>query len=154
MTLCSVCTNECRLTDGAEVYPHRSDLHEKRFYVCDPCGARVGCHPGSTRALGTAADAETRNARSATHRLLDPLWKGKSVVSRSDVYAWLADRLGIDPKDCHVGMFSAWQCYEANRFLRETNKARRTKLKLGIGGRDGEFRRARTHTPRLHAKMR
>ena len=119
-TPCATCPNPCRLTDGAEVYPHRHDLADKKIWVCDHCNARVGCHPGTDRALGTAADYETRNARMATHALLDPFWKNNKQIKRGDVYRYLAARLGIEQDDCHVGMFSAWQCYKANDILRAT----------------------------------
>ena len=33
-----------RLTDGKERYPHRQDLYELPFWVCDNCGGYVGCH--------------------------------------------------------------------------------------------------------------
>ena len=35
---------EARLTNGAEIYPHRPDLHELPFWKCDKCGNFVGCH--------------------------------------------------------------------------------------------------------------
>ena len=116
--ICATCGKGCRLTDGVEIYPHLPNLAEKKIYVCDPCGARVGCHPGTDTPLGTAADSITRTARIATHTLLDPLWKNNKQIKRGDVYRYLARRMGMDQSKCHIGMFDAKQCYAANEILR------------------------------------
>ena len=121
---CLHCSGECRLTDGAEVYPHRDDLHHKHFYVCDACKARVGCHPDTTDPLGYAADEPTCNARSQLHDLkLDPIWKSQpdkpvQKATRRRVYKFLAFALGIDPKDCHTGMFTIERCRAAWKALK------------------------------------
>lgn len=107
--VCPYCQKRSRLTDGAEVYPHRPDLKHKRFYLCAPCDAFVGCHPDSTQALGGPANAELRSARTAAHRAFDPIWRsGKK--SRSQAYSWLAGELGIDQDRCHIGMFDLETC--------------------------------------------
>jgi hypothetical protein len=40
---CSGCKGpvNARLTDGAEIYPHRQDLHRLPFWRCDSCGNYV-----------------------------------------------------------------------------------------------------------------
>lgn len=46
---------QARLTDVAEIYPHRDDLHSLPFWRCDACGNSVGCHhktQNPTRPLG------------------------------------------------------------------------------------------------------
>ena len=62
---CPYCTNHSRLTDGTEIYPHRPDLAEKKFYYCKPCDAFTGCHKGTETPLGTLANKPTRKARTA-----------------------------------------------------------------------------------------
>lgn len=117
--LCGKCNGECRLTDGKEVYPHRADLYEKHFYICDECTTFIGCHPGTTTPLGMAADRETRRARMLLHqRMLDPLWKNRSDGvsknrARSDVYRYLAHELKLAPEDSHTGLFSLERCRDA-----------------------------------------
>lgn len=124
-----------RLTDGCEIYPHRRDLFAKNFYKCDACSGYVGCHPGTTNALGTPANAELRNARSLLHeRMIDPLWQtaDQSVdykpedeaarltirrAARSRVYAYLAFRMKLTRDQTHTGMFTIEQCREAWRCL-------------------------------------
>lgn len=101
---CLECGKEARLVDGKRIYPHRPDLYAKSFYLCE-CGAYCGCHPGTTSALGSPCGPATRKARSAAHAAFDPLWKRKTM-SRHLAYKWLAEQLGIDPADCHIGMMT------------------------------------------------
>ncbi|MGI9486829.1 MAG: zinc-finger-containing protein [Geminicoccaceae bacterium] len=121
---CLHCDGNCRLTTGAEIYPPRSDLHHKHFYVCDACDARVGCHPDTTKPLGHAADEPTRNARSKLHDLkLDPIWKNEpdkpsQKATRRRVYKFLAFALDIAPEYCHTGMFTIERCRAAWTALR------------------------------------
>ena len=85
-----------RLTDGAEIYPHRPDLARLPFWKCDVCGNYVGCHHKSknrTQPLGCIPTPELKNARRHIHRLLDPAWKS-GKISRNKLYGVLSDKLG------------------------------------------------------------
>lgn len=114
--ICPYCGSTSELVTGAWLYPHRKDLHHKKFYECIPCDARVGCHPNSTTPLGRLADAELRTAKSAAHAAFDPLWRTKSnFKTRSKAYAWLSWKMGIPPKETHIGMFDLNQCAEVIR---------------------------------------
>lgn len=120
--ICDYCGQPAPLITGKELYPHRPDLWEKRFYRCDPCDAHVGCHPPATARgggigdgsvpLGRLANAELRRVRSAAHAAFDPIWQ-RQGMSRRDAYLWLAQELGIDPQECHIGMFDLDQCRAA-----------------------------------------
>ena len=111
---------ECRATDatcvtGAEIYPHRRDLHRRRYWRCS-CGAYVGCHPGTTAPLGAPAGAHTRAARNEAHAAFDPLWKRKIIrdgvpqyEARKAGYAWLAREMGLTVEQCHISLFNADQ---------------------------------------------
>lgn len=109
---CGECGRRADLVGGDVVYPHRPDLSAKRFYRC-PCGAYVGCHPGTLEPLGSPAGAVTRKARSDAHAHLDALTRAVDARApgkggaRGRAYAWLAGQLGITPEDCHVGMMDA-----------------------------------------------
>ncbi len=106
---CPYCDKPAPLVTGRDVYPHRPDLFDKPFYACLPCGAWVGCHPGTTKRLGRLANAEGRRLKRAAHAVFDPLWKdGK--MKRKDAYRWLADKLGIAPERCHIGYFNESEC--------------------------------------------
>jgi hypothetical protein len=89
---------QARLTDGAEIYPHRPDLAGLPFWKCDTCANFVGCHHKTrdrTRPLGCVPTKKIKEARKHIHRILDPLWKS-GRMDRRKVYAKLADVLGVD----------------------------------------------------------
>lgn len=107
--VCSYCGNESEKVGGRHIYPHREDLYHLTFYVCDPCKAWVGCHRGTDNPLGRLANAELRQAKSAAHSVFDQIWK-RGLMPRYKAYSWLADQLGIDREDCHIGMFDVDTC--------------------------------------------
>jgi len=107
--ICNYCGNFSKLTSGAEIYPHRKDLKNLRFYSCSGCDAYVGTHKGTVKPLGRLANKELRKAKSAAHRAFDPLWKLKNMT-RKEAYSWLAKELGIKKEDCHIGMFDVDTC--------------------------------------------
>lgn len=87
---------DARLTDGSEIYPHRQDLYDLPFWVCDICHNYVGCHHKTTNRtapLGNIPTPAIRGARKHIHAILDPLWKS-GKVKRKQAYAWLSERLG------------------------------------------------------------
>jgi hypothetical protein len=107
--LCPYCGEPARLVGGLEIYPHRNDLRGKNFYQCAPCDAYVGCHPGTTNALGRLANAELRKAKMAAHNAFDPLWSG-GRLKRKAAYAWLSETLGMEKKLTHMGMMDVADC--------------------------------------------
>lgn len=109
--MCPYCGTQAELITGEEVYPHRPDLYDKRFYACDGCKARVGCHPNTTKPLGRLADDMLRKAKMQAHTAFDPLWREGSM-SRKDAYAWLAEAMGVPNEECHMGMFDVEQCHK------------------------------------------
>lgn len=115
---CPYCRAAAQLVTGAAIYPDRPDLTRRRFWACVPCKAWCGVHENSPRCapLGTLADAELRGQRRQVHDLLDPLWRGGGM-SRQDAYAWLAKRLGMNVRRCHVGYFRDVQCMAAIAIL-------------------------------------
>lgn len=128
---CGSCSAIARLTTGLEIYPHRFDLHEKQIWKCDGCGGYVGCHPGTTNPLGTPAKWDLRNARRILHNeMIDPLWKTADSCglytpedekarhkirrsARGRVYGYLAQKLGMQRTEIHVGMFDIETCRRA-----------------------------------------
>jgi hypothetical protein len=114
---CPSCRNPAALVGGDVVYPHRGDLRDKKFWLCHPCDAYVGCHPGTTRPLGTPAGKALRGMRSRVHAALDPLWRS-GRMTRNDAYKRLAADAGIPPEECHVGMFDVDRCEAALSAIR------------------------------------
>lgn len=118
--ICDYCNNPAQLVDGGVIYPHLTyfrekgkmiPVHTRFFWRCLPCDAYVGTHKDSPnrQPLGRLANAELRRAKRDAHAIFDPLWKLK-MMTRSEAYTWLARTLNIEPKDCHIGMFSVEQC--------------------------------------------
>lgn len=111
---CCACSHdiEARLTDGAEVYPHRKDLAGLPFWKCDTCGNFVGCHhktKNRTQPLGVIATSEIKKARQHIHAVLDPIWKS-GKMKRASLYKRISGELG-------------WQYHTANiRTIEEARK--------------------------------
>lgn len=105
--ICNYCQQPAQLVGGDVVYPHRRDLYGLRFYYCNPCGAWVGCHPGTTRPLGRLANAELRQAKVEAHAAFDPLWRS-GRKKRKEAYAWLAQQIGVER--IHIGECDVETC--------------------------------------------
>lgn len=73
---CPYCREPSKAVTGARIYPHRPDLHRKKFFECEPCGAWVGCHDTGAP-FGRLANAALRKAKQAAHAAFDPFWKAK-----------------------------------------------------------------------------
>jgi hypothetical protein len=87
---------EARLTNGAEVYPHRTDLADLPRWICDVCKNHVGTHYKTatpTKPLGNIPSSEIKRARIALHDLIDPVWKS-GAVSRGNIYTLISKQLG------------------------------------------------------------
>lgn len=106
--ICPYCGRPTELVDSAEVY------HGYSFgpiYICRPCDAYVGCHKGTTRALGRVANAELRYWKHQAHEAFDKLWKGDTkVMDRGMCYEFLSEELEIPPEYTHIGMFKVETC--------------------------------------------
>lgn len=130
---CPYCNATAVLVTGEVIYPWRKDLAGKNFWRCLACGdSYVGCHPGTDRPLGRLADAKLRLAKSHAHAVFDPIWERKMArdncskgEARAKGYAWLAGQMGIDPKDCHIGMFDVDQCMRVVTICRPFNRGQR-----------------------------
>jgi hypothetical protein len=117
MKTCRYCLLPAQLLKhGDEGYPYpRKDYGP--VWACTPCGAHVGCHPGTENALGGLANAELRAAKMAAHAAFDPLWRAKMARddcskshARKSGYRWLAQQLGIPYKKTHIGEFDLDEC--------------------------------------------
>lgn len=115
------CDRIATLVTGRSIYPDRPDLASRNFYVCRPCKTIVGCHPGTTKPLGTLADWKTRQARLKLHNRFDPIWRS-GRKKRQAAYDWLADLLGIPRSNCHFGMFDLETCERAMKLLDDAEK--------------------------------
>ena len=99
---------EARLTNGTEIYPHRSDLADLPFWKCDTCHNYVGCHHKTkdrTKPLGCIPTAHIRNARSQIHALIDTVCEEKRLT-KTKVYKALSRNLGYE---YHSGNISSME---------------------------------------------
>ncbi|PSB30123.1 zinc-finger-containing protein [Chlorogloea sp. CCALA 695] len=106
---CPFCRSSVSLIDSATIY----GLSYGFIYLCDSypkCDARVGCHPGSIKPLGTLANKELRRWRSLAHRKFDPLWQSGVFSSRQAAYKWLSKAMKLPLEKTHVAMFDIRQC--------------------------------------------
>ena len=111
--ICPYCNQEAKLVTGQIIYPHRKDLHHKKFWQCEPCDAYVGCHVNSRgiKPFGRLANAELRKWKMKAHDVFDLLWKKSGrTMDRSTAYTWLSNKLDIKIEDTHIGMFDIDMC--------------------------------------------
>jgi hypothetical protein len=114
--ICPACQIPTQLTTLGAVANVDAKKGQQPIWHCDGCGARVGCHPGTTVALGTPANAPLRAARAKVHAAFDPLWRSDKR-RRDAAYAWLAAGLGLTAQQCHIGNFSLGDCEKALAFI-------------------------------------
>lgn len=107
--ICPYCQRDAELFKGDKVYPKRPDLHTLNFWQCNPCGARVGTHKGTINPLGRLANTRLRYWKMQAHSAFDPKWRDGDL-KRKEAYAWLADKMSMNKKDCHIGMMDVSQC--------------------------------------------
>jgi len=111
--ICPYCGDETLLVEDEEIY---NQSYGGMAFVCWPCGAWVGCHKGTDKALGRLANKELRAAKILAHDYFDKLWRRKQKeiknkhIARSKAYKWLAKEMDIDKKHTHIGMFNVEQC--------------------------------------------
>lgn len=120
---CPYCSGQAQVVGGDTIYPHRPDLAHKKFHLCEPCNAYVGCHEAGsysyvkgkrvvsdgTLPLGRLANQSLREAKQRAHAAFDPLWKSGDRT-RKQAYGWLAIRMGLSVDDTHIGMLDEDQC--------------------------------------------
>ena len=63
--------------------------------------------------MGTLACKKLRRLRGIVHNEFDKLWENKPNNARTRAYRWLAEKLEIDEKDCHIAMFDMETCEKA-----------------------------------------
>lgn len=115
--ICGYCNQQASLVYGDCIYPHLPHLHGKQYYLCQPCGAWVGCHGDTDAPLGTPAKLPLRIARSKAHTAFDALWRNNPSLSRKAAYRILADYLAIPPDQCHIGHFNENRCAATITFV-------------------------------------
>ena len=107
---CPYCHEDAELVDKREVYLQGFG---GRVWLCKPCRAWVPAHKDPPhRPMGTLAKSELRAKRLKAYCLFDQMWRGVATRkgwddnrARSAGYYWLAEQMGIDPKECNISAF-------------------------------------------------
>lgn len=92
------------------------------FYGCErwpDCRGAHSAHADGTP-MGIPADQATRTRRHEAHLSFDSL-RLELGWSKSQGYRWLAERMEMTPKQCHIGRFDIDQC---NQVIDVCEKAR------------------------------
>ena len=103
---CPYCGAPTQLVDDAEIY---GKSYGTKCYICKPCEAWVGCHKGTTQALGRIANRELRELKRQAHEAFDPIWK-EGHLPRSGAYEVLSVAFGLPIEQTHIGMFDEDLC--------------------------------------------
>ena len=107
---CPYCGKPAKLISAAGILPPQSKV--SKVYACGDypeCDVYVCVHPGTDVAMGTLADAKLRRLRQEAHRCFDRLYKD-GLMSKTDAYAWLADRTWLPRQQAHIGCFGEYHC--------------------------------------------
>ena len=124
--ICRYCGGVVRLAPAAEVYgaaaARRLGIEREKFYQCQNCNARVGCHKGTTRPLGNLANETLRLKRKETHQIFDSFWRERGMP-RTQGYHWMAKKLRLSEPLAHIGGFEMDRCQmRIDRCEKERNK--------------------------------
>lgn len=118
MINCPYCKQDAPLVDSKLLYGRSYGF----IYWCRPCNAYVGTHKyDNVTPLGTLANAELREYRKKAHLVFDKRWRN-GAGRRKLEYKKLADWLGIEVNDCHIGMFDKEKCMEVVKFCKENEQ--------------------------------
>lgn len=109
---CPYCGAPTKLVDDSQIYGRS---YGSKCYICEPCGAWVGCHRNTDKALGRIANRELRQWKHQAHEAFDPLWK-KGYLPRAVAYEILSLALGLPKEQTHIGMFDDSLCRKVIRF--------------------------------------
>lgn len=123
--ICRYCGGVIRLVPASTIYGESSQrlgMEGEKIYQCQNCNARVGCHKGTTRPLGSVANEVLRLKRMEAHQVFDTYWKSCGM-SRTQAYKWLAWKLSLPDNRTHIGGFEMDQCQKVielcNRAVKE-----------------------------------
>lgn len=114
---CPYCNGVMFLTDSKVIYGVSHGL----VWLCEGfpgCDTYVGIHKGTITPLGTPADWKLRQLRKQCHDLLDPYWK-EGCMSRTEAYDKVAELLGIDREDAHIGKLNKPECRRLIHYIKK-----------------------------------
>ncbi len=114
---CRYCGMDVALVNHSEIYG-REYGDWPYAYLCRSCGAYVGLHPNTDLPLGTLADRYLRSARKG-HKTYFAKMQKTMGWTRSEAYAYLAEKMELPVPECHWGWFEIEQCEQAGAICRD-----------------------------------
>ena len=113
---CDICGAPTKLVHNAEIYGRPVGEWEWHILCTNKeCNAHVETNPGTAVAKRRMDTPRTRQARVMAHRAFDKLWS--NPYQRTRAYAWLAEKMGISKRKCHISLFDYDQCHEVVRLV-------------------------------------
>lgn len=103
--ICAYCHEPTQYVDSIEIYKQSYGM----VYWCEFCGAHVGVHKGTNKALGRVANKELREWKIKAHDAFDVLWKD-GLMHRKTAYRLLSENLNIPKQYTHIGYFGIETC--------------------------------------------
>ena len=107
---CPYCGSVAILREDSYVYGKYAKGN--MVYVCSRyphCDAYVNVQPGTTLPKGTLANKALRKKRIKAHQIFDKIWKC-GILSKQDAYRWMSDKLCLDMRQTHIGLFNDYLC--------------------------------------------
>lgn len=134
---CPYCGSEVLIKDTSFVYHKKKTLKKtkgEKVWVCSKfpqCDSYVRCFKGTDIPMGRVSNARLRTLKIEAHKQFDSIWKS-NLTSRENAYIWLANKLGIEVYECHIGMFDIKQCQEVIRLCRGLDNELINKYRNGL----------------------
>lgn len=109
---CPYCGAPAVCRPASTVY--KDNLHSKGsyLYLCSrwpACDSYVSAHKRDRSPMGTLANGNLRHKRILTHRALSQVQK-ELHMDKWATYLWLEGKIGLEPGQTHIGMFSEQMC--------------------------------------------
>lgn len=109
---CPYCGSIAVLRRADEIYKNPPDKMEDRMLlVCKnypECDSYIKADKDGNP-IGVMANKELRHLRLIAHNYFDEIFKN-NILSRSDAYKLLSDKLGTPLKETHISNFDEYRC--------------------------------------------
>jgi len=133
--LCPYCNCSTEIVSDKQIYGPNSS-YNKMFYRCIMNHDHyVGTYHDNKKSLGRLANNELRLMKRKAHDAFDPLWRDEPsrFTNKYNAYQWLSEKMGIDLKYTHIGMFIAEECEKVIILcMKENNFFKSVDLKSNI----------------------
>jgi ssDNA-binding Zn-finger/Zn-ribbon topoisomerase 1 len=108
---CPYCGSIAVLRKANEVYVNKIEDDDRLLLVCKnypECDTYIKADENGNP-KGVMANKELRHLRLVAHNYFDEIFRN-NILSRSDAYKLLSDKLGIPLQDTHMSNFDEYRC--------------------------------------------